>query len=143
MSSQASNKIKELLWKKVVDGVNDTFKIALMEDGYTFNRSSHETYDDVSGYEVSNGGGYTVGGNTLSGNNVTKDDTENAGILSFNNTNWTMSGANLATVGAIIYDDTVASPDNKPIVGYIDFGGLLTTYDGGTFSVVNIAIPIL
>lgn len=143
MSSQASNKIKELLWKKVIDGVNDTFKIALMADGFTFNRSSHDTYGDISSYEVSNGGGYTTGGNTLSGNTVTKDNTENAGILSFNNTNWTMDGANLATVGAIIYDDSVASPDNKPIAGYIDFGGLLTTYDGGTFSVVNIAIPIL
>lgn len=143
MSSRASNKIKELLWKKVIDGENDTFKMALMEDGFTFNRASHDVYDDVSSYEVDNGNGYTTGGNALTGNTVTKDDTENAGILSFNHTNWTMDGANLAAVGAIIYDDTVSSPVNKPIVGYIDFEGLLTTYDGGTFTVVNIAIPII
>lgn len=142
MSSQASNKIKELLWKKVIDGVNDTFKIALMADGFTFNKDSHDEYADVSAYEVTNGSGYSTGGATLAGNTVTKDDTEDAGILSFNNASWTMSGANLATVGAIIYDDSVASPAVKPIAGYIDFGGLLTTYDGNTFTVVNIAIPI-
>jgi len=142
MSSQASNKIKELLWEKIVDGNNDVFKIALMADGFSFSPSTHSLYGDVSAQEVVGGSGYITGGNTLSGVTITKDDTEGAGIIAWNNSAWTMAGADLNTVGAIIYDDTVASPV-KPIVGYIDFGGLLTTYDTGVFTVANIAIAIL
>lgn len=142
MASQASNVIKYLLWKKVIDGENDTFKIALMADGFSFNRASHATYGDISSYEHTAGNGYTAGGATLTGVSVTQDDTYNAGIISWNNASWNMSGGNLATVGAIVYDDSVGSPVNKPIVGFIDFQGLLTTYDGNTFTVANIAIPI-
>lgn len=142
MASYTSNKIKELLWEKVIDANNDTFKIALMASGFAFNRATHSTWSDVSSSEVADGSGYTTGGNSLTGNTVTKDDTENQGILSFNNTSWTMSGADLTTVGAIIYDDTIASPVADPIVAYIDFSGAQTTYDGGTFTIANISIPL-
>jgi len=142
MSSLTSNKLKELLWLKIIDGENDVFKIALMDDGFTFNLVTHNTYADISAFEFANGSGYTTGGNTLAGHTVTKDDTNHAGILSFNNTTWTMSGADLAVVGAIIYDDTVAAPVADPVIAYIDFDGLLTTYDGGVFTVANISVSI-
>lgn len=140
MASAASNKCKYLLWKKVIDGVNDTFKIALMNTDFSFDKDNHHSYSDVSANEVASGSGYTTGGNTLTGNTVTENDTQDAGILSFNNTTWTMSGADLETVGAIIYDDTLSSPTADPIIAFIDFGGTLVTYDGGTFTIANIAV---
>jgi hypothetical protein len=41
-----------------------------------------------------------------------------------------------------VYDDTVAAPVAKPIVGYIDFNGNQTQADGGTATISNIEFRI-
>ncbi len=142
MATQASNKFKELLLKKVIDGANDTFKILLMQKGFAFNRASHNVYADVSAEELPTASGYTVGGATLSGATITKDDVNNVATLTFNNASWLASGGNIEADGAIIIDDTVASPVVDPIVGYIDFTSTQLTYDGGTFTIANIGVVV-
>lgn len=143
MSSQASNKLKFLLASKVIDFANDSFKIILMASGFVFNIDSHTSYADVSAYELATGYGYTKNTKTLTGVAVTEDDTNDRCSVTWSNVTWTASGGSIGpTPGAIIFDDTVASPTAKPIVGYIDFGGDQTQADGGVATISNIELRI-
>lgn len=143
MATAASNKIKYLLATKAIDFSGDTFKIILMQSGYTFDKDAHHGYADVSASELATGNGYTAGGATLAGVAVTEDDTDDRTEVTWSNATWVASnGAIGPSPGAIIYDDTVAAPTEKPIVGYIDFGGDQTQADGGTATISNIEVRL-
>jgi len=143
MTTEASNKIKYLLATKAIDFANDTFKIILMQTGFTFNKDTHHGYADVSGSELATANGYTVGGYTLTGNSVVENDIDDRADCTFNNAVWTASGGPIGpSPGAIIYDDTVTTPTADPIVGYIDFGGDQTQADGGVATISNISVRI-
>lgn len=143
MATEASNKIKYLLATGVIDFSADTFKIALMQSGFTFNKDTHHAYADISAYELGPGNGYTTGGETLVLTAVTEDDIDNRTEVTWGNATWTASGGSIGpTPGAIVYDDTVAAPVAKPIVGYIDFNGNQTQADGGTATISNLEIRI-
>jgi hypothetical protein len=143
MASTVSNKIKYLLATKAIDFANDSFKIILMQSGFTFDKDAHHGYADVSASELAAGNGYTTGGNTLSGVAVTENDTTDLTEITWNNVSWTASlGAIGPTPGAIIYDDTPTTPQADPIVGYIDFGSDQTEPDGGVATVANIEVDI-
>lgn len=137
MSSQTSNRYKELLPQKVIDFENDTFKIILMQPGFTFNKATHDEYADVSASELAEANGYTTGGATLGSVSGVRSDVTNTMTYSWSNPAWAASGGNLSASGAIIYDDTVA---DDPVIAYIDFGATLITYDGGTFTVANVSV---
>lgn len=140
MASQTANNYKELLAYKIIDFNTDVFNIILMEPGFTFSRATHEIYADVSGSELATAYGYTAGGQILAGIVITNDAVLAATVISWNNASWIIAGGDLQASGAIIYDDTVAAPDVKPLIGFIDFGGTLTTYNGGTHTIANIAV---
>jgi hypothetical protein len=142
MASQVANKWKELLEEKVIDLLNDTFKIILLEPGFAFSRASHEKYADVSANELATGDGYTGGGVTLAGVTQTNDSVLAASIISWNNPSWLIGPGNVQASCAIIYDDTVAVPVVDPIVGCIDFEETIITYAGGTFTIANVAFGI-
>lgn len=139
MASQVANNWKELSAYGTHNFNTDDFRIILMEPGFGFNRASHEEYADVSGFELPTAGGYTAGGVLLAGVAIVNDAVLNAAIITWNNATW-VATADLQACGAIIFDDTIAAPDVDPIVGFIDFGGTLTTYTGGTFTIANIAV---
>jgi hypothetical protein len=139
MASATSNKYKELLHKKIINFASDTFKIMLMVAGFTYNKASHSVKADVLAFELPTAYGYTVGGYTLSGVAIATSTVVNASIVTWNNATWTASGGNIIASGAIIYDDTITTPDIDPIIGYIDFLGNMITYDGGTFVIAGIA----
>lgn len=140
MTTEASNHIKYLLATKVIDFANDTFKLILMDTGFTFNKDTHALYADVSGSELASGNGYTTKGETLAGVSVSEDDTDDRAEITWNNETWTASGGAIGpTPGAIIIDETAA---NDPVVGYIDFGGEQTQADGGTCTISNIEVRI-
>jgi hypothetical protein len=143
MASTVANKIKYLLATKAIDFANDSFKIILMDTGFTFNKDTHHAYSDVSASELATGNGYTRDTKTLSGVSVTEDDTDDRTEVTWSNVTWTASGGSIGpTPGAIIYDDTVAAPTANPIVGYIDFGGDQTQADGGTATISGIEFRI-
>jgi len=143
MATLVANKIKYLLAKKIIDFSADTFKIILMQTGFTFSEDTHHGYADVSASELATGNGYTAGGATLGGVAVTEDDTDDRTEITWTNATWAASnGAIGPTPGAIIYDDTVAAPTAKPIVCYIDFGGDQTQADGGTATISNLEVRI-
>jgi len=140
MTTEASNHIKYLLATKVIDFANDTFKLILMDTGFTFNKDTHALYADVSGSELASGNGYTTKGETLAGVSVSEDDTDDRAEITWNNESWTASGGAIGpTPGAIIIDETAP---NDPVVGYIDFGGEQTQADGGTCTISNIEVRI-
>lgn len=140
MASQTANNYKELLALKVIDFNADVFKIILMEPGFTFSRATHEIYADVSAFELPTAYGYTAGGQILAGISIVNDPILAAAIMSWNNASWVIAGGDIQAEGAIIYDDTVAAPDVDPLLGFIDFGGTLTTFNGGTHTIANVAI---
>lgn len=137
MTTQGSNQGKLAFIDGDITPASDTFKMMLMQSGFSFSPSTHGQYSDVSGSELAAGSGYTAGGVTLTGTTTAQDDTNNRASLTFSNAQWTASGGNLVASGAIIYDDTEA---NDVIIGYIDFGSDQTTLDGGVFTVANIAV---
>ena len=140
MANEASNRIKYLLATAAVDFANDTFKIILMESGFSFDIDTHHGYADVSGNELPTANGYTAGGNTLAGVAVTEDDVDDRTEITWNNTSWTAAGGPIGpSPGAIIYDDTEASDS---LVGYIDFGAEYTQADGGVATLTNIEVRI-
>lgn len=141
MATQPSNKILYLLATKAVSFSADTFKIILMQSGFSYNPDTHEDYGDVSASELPTASGYTAGGATLAGVSVVENDSTNTCDIDWNNASWIASGGNIVASGAIIYDDTVTSPAD-PIVGYIDFGSDQTTPDGGTFTIANPAVEL-
>ena len=92
------------------------------------------------GYHDATAYGYTAGGATLAGVTITNDGVLHATTIEWNNVVWTAAGGDLQACGAIIFDDTIAAPDIDPIVGFIDFGSTMTAYNGGAFTVANIAV---
>lgn len=139
MANQASNKVKYLLATKAVSFSADTFKIILMQSGFTFDKDTHHAYTDVSASELANGNGYTTGGATLGGVTVTEDDADDRCEITWNNPSWTAAGGAIGPVsGAIIYDDTVSDY----IMGYIDFSGDYTQPSGGTMTLTGVEIRI-
>lgn len=143
MSTALSNKCKFLLASKVIDFANDSFKIILMDTGFTFNKDTHHGYADVSASELSTGNGYTQNTKILAGVAVTEDDTDDRCEVTWDNVTWTASGGSIGpTPGAIIYDDTVTTPTADPIIGFIDFGGDQTQADGGVATIVNVEVRI-
>ena len=146
MASTVANKVKFLLASKIIDFANDSFKIILMQSGFTFNKDTHHGYADVSASELATGNGYTANTKTLSGVTVTEDDTDDRCEITWSNVTWTASGGAIGpTPGAIIYDDTVVLGGvtiADPIIGYIDFGGDQTQADGGTATISAIEFRI-
>lgn len=140
VTSTVANKIKYLMATKAIDFANDTFKICLMDTGYSFDKDADHYYSDISASELSTANGYTAGGATLSGVSVTEDDTNDRTTVAWGtNPAWTASGGSISAIGAIVYDDTVA---NDPIVGYIDFGGTETVVDTKKFTVATVVFRI-
>ena len=140
MASQVANNWKETSTYGTHNFNADAFKIILMEPGFSFDRANHEVYADVLAFELLTAFGYTQGGQALAGVGIVNDAILAATIISWNNVSWVIAGGDLQASGAIIFDDTIAAPDIDPIVGFIDFGGTLTTYNGGTFTIANIAV---
>ena len=97
----------------------NTFKLALMKAtaaGSGTYGPATTSYDNLSTDELSNGNGYTTGGNTLTSVTPVADGT--TAVCDFDNTTW--SAATFTTCGGIIYNDTAAG---NPACAVLSFGG--------------------
>ena len=97
----------------------NTFKLALMKATATGSGTygaATTSYDNLSTDELSNGSGYTTGGNTLVSVTPVADGT--TAVCDFDNTTWT--SATFTTCGGIIYNDTAAG---NPACAVLSFGG--------------------
>jgi|WetSurSiteA1Bulk_404760.scaffolds.fasta_scaffold257434_1 hypothetical protein len=135
MATQNSNYWKysllDLLSAKV-------FTIFLMQPGFTFNKSDHKLYADISANEVGTNYGYTKGtGITLSGIVVSQDNTNSRGLMTWSNVNFTPSGGNISACGAILVDTT-----DDIIVAFLDAGGTIIMTDGIPYIISGIRTEI-
>lgn len=124
--------VAELIADGSIDLDTHTFKIALLDSGYSPS-AAHTGYSDVSGDELATGAGYTAGGETLA--SVTWNRTD--GVATFDSADkvWTASGGPIAARYAVIYDDTHA---NDALIGYVLLDTTpadLTATDGNTLTV--------
>lgn len=145
MVNVISNTFKGMLLKGQIDFA-DTFKIILMQDGFVFDNTTHFAYANVSASELATAYGYTAGGVTLTGINVTVTQSTNLAKLAWINAQFNASGGALVTSSAIIYDDstdTGAGDDySDAIVMFIAAGSTLTATDGTPLIVHDIYLTI-
>lgn len=120
-------------WKKEVLSGNhnhanggNTFKLMLLT-AHSPNIDTHANYDDISGDEIT-GTGYTQYGETLTGQVVTKDNTNDLGKWDASAVTWT--GLDAGTPShAVLYDDTHASDS---LVCYFE---VATASNGGDYTI--------
>ena len=136
MPTEFANSFFAANMKGEIDFDNDTFKIILMQSGFTFDRDTMNNLADVSASELAAGNGYTAGGATLVVNTaVAEDDTNDRARVIYDNVVFTASGGSIGpTPGAILYDDTQAS---DVLVGYILFSQERTITDGNTLTITT------
>jgi hypothetical protein len=127
MANVIYNRFLANLQNKVVDLEADTIKCALVTSSYTPDKV-HNTWSDVSTYEVS-GTGYTANGQDLANKSVTEDDSNDLAYFDSDNPSWASS--TITARGAVLYDDTLAGDD---LIGYWDFTEDKSS-SNGTFTV--------
>jgi hypothetical protein len=121
-----------------IDGV--TYKIILMNTGFTFDPDAHHNYADVSANELATGNGYTQNTKELANPVLTEDDTNNRATLVFDDATWTASGGPIGpTAGAIIF---MESETDDPIVKWIEPASELTSVDGAPLIINGIGITL-
>lgn len=76
--------------KEIVDNwiVEPTWKVALLDNGFTYDHTTDVLYTDVTADELPNGNGYTTGGTTLAGRSGAYVDTYDY-YLDATDTAWT------------------------------------------------------
>jgi len=145
MANTSPNSFKKMLLKGDITSLSDTFKIILMKAGFTFDKDTHHAYANVSTNEVANGLGYTTGGQELAGVSLDINNANDTATLSWTYAEWTAAGGSLVASGAIIYDDSTATPGDDyadAIVSYIDFGETKTVLDGTLLRIQNLSAVI-
>jgi hypothetical protein len=99
------NSFREFMADGTIDLDNDTFKVMLVTDAYTFS-AAHTVKTDITN-ELSTANGYTAGGDTLAG--VTWAHSGGTATFDANNTVWTATDSGITARRAVIYSDTAAS----------------------------------
>ena len=147
MAAVIANKGKYCIAVGDVDFKNDTFKILLMDTGFTFNKDTHHSFADISVDELATGNGYTQDDETLGVATVTEDDTDDRTEITWPNVSWTATSSGIGpTAGFLIYDDTVTTAGTatiaNPIIEYVAFDSEITQPGGADLVIQNIQINI-
>lgn len=100
--------------------------VILMVPAFAVNIDSQLRYSDVSGSELATGGGYTVGGQQITGRSATYDAAADEYNLQGNDLTWG-PGATFSTGKGIIYEMTTA---DKWLWAILDFGGTIDVANG-------------
>jgi hypothetical protein len=100
-------------------------KVALMKPTYVPNRDTQKVFADIAAQELAAGGGYTVGGITLTGKTADYDPASDTTHLFAVDVLWG-PGATFDTAFAVVYDNSGA----KPLWGLIDFQAVKSVGNG-------------
>ena len=134
--STLSNKWLEEKAKKLVNEETDTFRVILLDNTFSFDRVLHEDEADISADELATGNGYTVGGITLSGGALTRDDVDDQMERTWANVTWTASGGVIGPFRWCAVIDTTHA--NNIIMGASDFEEDITIQDSGDFVIQDV-----
>jgi hypothetical protein len=95
-----------------------TLKLALVTDAYTPNRDTHDFWDDASGSDLANGGGYSTGGVTLTSVATSYDSASDQVRLDFDDVSWTFTASKTWRYG-VVYIDTAGASSTDPVIGLL------------------------
>lgn len=118
---------------KEIDYLADSIDSQLHTNSYTPDQDTHDYHADLTN-EVSNGNGYTTGGDT---NHGSKTNANTANVIAFDHADpaWTSSGAGFTARRMVTLDSTPGSSATNPLLWWMDFGQDETASGGGTFTV--------
>ncbi len=136
-SAKFFSKFHQSVWNKTIDLDSDVVKLMLCTSSYTPNQDTHQFKSDVTN-EVT-GTGYTAGGATVTGISVSYDAGTN--VLSFDGADVSWPSSTITARWGVLYDSTPASDATRPLIGYVDFGGNISS-TAATFAVVWAATGI-
>lgn len=105
--------VGEYLMKGELDLSTDDIK-AILVNGYSPDYASHSVVGDITG-EVS-GAGYTTGGKSVAVTDISTVGGKT--YLTASDLEWL--SITVDATGVVLYDNTHA---DKPLIGYVDFGG--------------------
>lgn len=128
MASFIYNSCVEDLANNNIDFGADTFKLMLVTSSYTADKDAHDRRNDVTNQVE--GSGYTAGGATTTCS-IVRDDDDDKLVIAFSAVTW--ETATITARGGVIYKSTGTAADD-PLVGYIDFGGNVSS-TAASFSV--------
>lgn len=125
--------------EQVMEGIfnlataGDTLKLILVST-HTPNIDTHTVYLDVTADEYGAGLGYTVAGESLTGQDVTQDDTDDEGVFDAADLTWASLGPLSPNTPShcILYDDTPTTPAD-PLIAYWTLG--TTATNGGNYTI--------
>lgn len=136
-----SNRLKHQVLKEYFK--SETFYIILMDSAYSFDKDAHHSYSDISANELSDGNGYSVGGQQLTGITITEDDTGDKAYMTCTDPVWTATGGSIGPTGAAcIFREKAGSPSRDTVVGCIDFGEDITIGDGIQYKIEDIQVNL-
>jgi hypothetical protein len=125
--------------EQVMEGIfnlatgGDTLKLILVST-HTPNIDTHTVYLDVTADEYSTASGYTAAGQSLTGQDVTQDNTDDEGVFDAADLTWTSLGPLSPNTPShcILYDDTPTTPAD-PLIAYWTLG--TTATNGGNYTI--------
>lgn len=115
MADLIYNRFYANLFKKQIDWMGDTIKLALVQASYTPDKD-HNTWSTVSTYEAV-GTGYTAGGIQLAGVTVQQVDASDQVRADANDVTW--ASVTVSARYAVVYDDTLGTKD---LIACFDMG---------------------
>lgn len=136
MASLIYNSCLDDAAKGAIDFDTDSFKTLLVTSSYTPNKDTHTKRSDVT--NEATGTGYTAGG-VITACTVAKDTANDRVTISFAAVSWPSS--TITARGAVIYKARGGASSADELIGYVDFGGDVSS-SAGTFSVGSSVITL-
>ncbi len=131
MAGSMYGSVVQQLWSGGIDYLNDTIRVALVDNAYTPDQDNDAYFSEVIVNEAS-GTGYTAGGRALANKSVSYTAATNTLKLDADDIVWV--NTTLAARYAVVYKDT-GTPATSNLIGYLDFSVDKETNDGD-FTVV-------
>jgi len=110
------NRFTANIANKLINLDTDDIRCALVLSSYTPDKD-HNTWSQVSAYEVLNGNGYFTNGSQLLNTTVTQDDTNDLSVFSADDVTW--ANSTITARYTVLYDNTLPGKD---LIACFDFG---------------------
>lgn len=108
-----------------------TVKVGLVTSSETPNFDTHNFRDDISA-EVANGGGYTTGGQLLTGTDLSLS----SGVMTYDATDSLWTDATITARGSFYYVVLGGASSADPLLFQLTFGGSDVVSTAGNFTIV-------
>ena len=115
------------LANKEIDWAADDIRVTLHLN-YTPDQDAHNYFDDVVAREVAATGGYVHMGPAIG--TPTIGYTAGTNVVKFDGNDVTWASSTIAATQAVIWDHTPGADATDPLLGYVDFGGTVSSTSG-------------